>query len=176
MSEINQLIPALQAMNALEPETALQEREITDSTEFAELENLCQANWSAILDNFDSILDGDNGKLIVIDGFEALTAQNYMTALETLGDMFRQNTISQEVMSGALRPSGRMQAFFVDNYQNARVQALLNDLKPRLTEYPEVQTFLGDVLSGTAKTEIDAFREAHQESAEGNIPIVLLDA
>jgi hypothetical protein len=111
---------------------------------------------------------------MVIAAFEGLDAGNYLTALERLAEKFRQNQISKPVMISALRSTGRMQAFLADNYQQARVQTLLNDLKPRFAGDATTQAAITDILSGKTKTDTDNYREAHQDSAEGNIPKVLL--
>jgi hypothetical protein len=174
MNEVNQLVQALVTQNAKPAETALDEQNIAASPQFVQLKGLCQTHWSSILDNLGSVVGGDAGKSMTISAFEGLAAADYMTTLERLAEKFRQSQISKPVMSAALRSTGRMQAFLPDNYQHARVQALLNDLKPRFAGDSAMQAAITDILSGKTKTDTDNFREAHQDSAEGNIPRVLL--
>lgn len=175
MNEINQLIQALVAQNPKPAETALDEQKIAASPQFVQMKSLCQTHWISILDNLGSVAGGDPGKAMLISAFEGSGAADYMTALERLAEKFRQSQISKSVMASALRSTGRMQAFLADNYQHARVQALLNDLKPRFAGGAATQAAITDILSGKTKTDTDNFREAHQDSGEGNIPRVLLE-
>ncbi len=174
MNEINPLVQTLITQNSKPAETALEEQSIAASPQFVQLKGLCQTHWGSILDNLGSVVGGDAGKSMLIAAFEGLDAGSYMAALERLAEQFRQNQISKPVMVSALRSTGRMQAFLADNYQHARVQALLNDLNPRFAGDAATQAAITAILSGEAKTDTDNFREAHQDSSEGNIPRVLL--
>ncbi len=174
MTEINQHVQALLNSSILKIDSALREEALAAAPDYVQLKNLCQVNWSSIIDNFSAVQGGDAGKSMVISAFEGLDAGSYMTALERLAEKFRLSQISKPVMVSALRSSGRMQAFLADNYQQARVQALLNDLKPRFAGDAATQTAITDILSGQTKTDTDDIRKAYGNSAEGNIPKVLL--
>lgn len=174
MNQINQLVPGLVAKNAVQPENALEANTIRTSTEFTQLNTLCSANWSAILDDFGSIVSGDDGKIVVLAAFETLSAADYMAAVERVAEKYRQNQVTKKVLISIIRPEGRMQAFLADNYQHTRVQNLLTDLETRLAPDTEQVSFINDLLSGKTKTEFDDFRAAHQDTSEGNIPQVLL--
>lgn len=174
MNQINQLVPGLAAKNAMLPENAVEAHSIKTSTTFIQLKTLCSANWSAVLDDFDSIVLGDDGKAVVLSAFEDLSAEDYMTALERIAEKYGLNQTTKKVLMSMIRPEGRMQAFLSDNYQHTRVQTLLNDLKIRLASDTEQASFVSDLLSGKIKREFDDFRAAHQDTSEGNIPQVLL--
>ena len=107
-------------------------------------------------------------------GNETKLADVSELTLEKLAASLEQSQIDKRYVIEALRPRGRMQAFLPDNYQHPRVQALLNDLKTLLANESEAVESINDILSGETKAGLDTFREAHEDTSEGNIPKVLL--
>lgn len=174
MSQLNELVPKLVSKNVEHPGSALEEYAVKSSTEFIQLSALCSSNWSAVIDDFESITSGDDGKVIVLSAFEGLSAADYMTALERIAELYRKNQISKKVLKSIIRPTGRMRAFLADNYQHQRVQTLLNGLKEKLKADANMVSFINAVTSGKQKSGIDDFREGHRGLSVGDIPKVLL--
>lgn len=142
--------------------------------DFAFVEDKCKTDWSAIIDNFEAIEGGEVPQRLVVSAFQALDAADYMSAIEKLVTRFEAGTVGKPIMHEVLNPEGRMQAFLADNHANARVTAALNKIKAKISDDPDMVSQIDGVLSGGTKLNFDKFRDAHQDTSEGNIPIILL--
>lgn len=142
---------------------------------FTVIENKCKADWSSIIDNFEAIEGGEVAQKMVVWAFQALDAGDYMSAIEKLVTRFEAGTVSKPVILEILYPKGRMRAFLADNHAHARVTAVLNKIKAKVGGDAELITQIDDMLSGESKLRSDKFRDAHQDTSEGNIPQVLLE-
>lgn len=78
------------------------------------------------------------------------------------------------MLIAALTPTGRMQAFYADNWENPRVRKLLSGLRPMLLKEASVVLRIDSILSGESKKGIDAFREGYEGLPEGDIPRMIL--
>ena len=174
VNQINQHIQSITSQKLHEINSELDAQNFAESADFTQLEAMMRDHWPEILANFELVEGGNDGKIIIVAAFQALDAPDYMSALETLASKLSQGQIEKIVMLAAIFPSGRMQAFLADNYQHQRVQAFLADLKPRFAGDAETQAAITSLEDGTAKTEIDHFREGHQNLPEGDIPVVML--
>jgi hypothetical protein len=174
MNQVNQLIQSLVDQKVNVVQTALDEQALSNAPEFTQLQTLAGTHWNAILSDFNSIAAGNEGKIVMVDAFQSLGATDYMSVLEALGSKFAQGQIEKPVMLASIFPTGRMRAFLADNYQHPRVQAFLADMKPRFAADAETQAAITSLENGTTKTELDHFREGHQDTSEGNIPVVPL--
>jgi hypothetical protein len=177
MDEINRLLQTLIAQHPWPPNDSVMEEEFLESDEFVQLKKVCTKNWISILNDFDSVVGEDVGKIMLFTAFEDLDADIYMTALERLAEKFQQGKITETVMRGALSLHGwKMRKFLIDNYRHPRVRALLNGLKPYFDGDASMQARINNILSGRAKRGWDSYRKAHKGVSEMNVfPQILLD-
>lgn len=174
MNTINQLVEDLKAEELHVIETALDVVARQESQEFQQLETECKTNWNSIIDNFEAIEGGEEAKKLVVSAFQVLDAEDYMTAIEKMVTRFEAGTIQKSIMLEMLRPTGRMQAFLVDNYDHPRVVAALNKIKVKASDDADLIAEIDAILNGEAKLALDKFRDAHEDTSEGDIPKVLL--
>lgn len=174
MNQINQIIQSLVDQKVNVVKTAIDEQTLSNAPEFTQLQALAGTHWNAILNDFNAIVAGNEGKIVMVDAFQSLNATDYMSALEALASKFSQGQIEKPVMLASIFPAGRMKAFLADNYQHPRVQSFLANVKPRFTGDAETQAAIANLENGTTKTELDHFREGHQNLPEGDIPVVTL--
>jgi hypothetical protein len=174
IDRVNQLVQGLVGQRINVVRTALDEQALSSSQDFAQLQTLVIAHWNAILTDFNAIAAGNDGQILIVEAFQSLNAVHYMSALEALALKFAQGQIEKQVMLAAIFPTGRMRAFLADNHQHGRVQAFLADLKPRFSGDRETQAAITNLKDGTTKVELNHFREGHQDTSEGNIPVVPL--
>ena len=171
MGKVNQLVEALVIKYPYPRDNPVMVEMVRTSAEFVQLKNLCMVNWRSILDNLDAVTSEDAGKSMLIVAFEeGLDASDYTTVLERLSDNFQKKQISVSLMKTALTPLGRMQLFLVYNYRNARVQALLKNLKPYVGDDAYVQRQVTEILSGKRKRENDIYNKDHKLSVQ---PVLL---
>lgn len=173
MIEVNQKIKAITDKRLHLVETALDEGNLFQSQELLNLQGKCSTDWMQIITNLEKIDGGDDAKKLAIYGLGQLSAQDYMTSIESLVTKYENEEVSENIVKTILYPMGRMGAFIKDNFSHARVIAVLNRIKAKSTN-AAFKVELDNVLSGSAKSRLDNFRDAHQGMAEGNIPIVLL--
>jgi hypothetical protein len=174
MNDVNQKIKAItdKKLHLLEV-SALDEHALFESSEFIALQAKCSADWIQIISNIDKIDGGDSAKKLAIFGLSQLSAQDYMTAVETFVTKYESGSISEILLEIVVSPTGRMSNFLTDNFNHPRVIAVLNRIKVKSTNLT-LKSDLNDILSGADKTMRDDFREAHAGLAEGNSPIVIL--
>lgn len=174
MNDVNQKIKAItdKKLHLLEV-SALDEHALFESSEFIALQAKCSADWIQIISNIDKIDGGDSAKKLAIFGLSQLSAQDYMTAIETFVTKYESGSISEILLEIVVSPTGRMSNFLTDNFNHPRVIAVLNRIKVKSTNLT-LRIDLNDILSGADKTMRDDFREAHAGLAEGNSPIVIL--
>lgn len=142
--------------------------------DFALLENKCKADWGEIIDHFEAIEGGEESWKLVVSALQVLDAEDYMSAIEKLITRFEAGTVGEPVMDWILNPPGRMRAFLADNHAHARVSAALARIKVKVGGTRDLKTRIDDLSSGKSKLGIDQFRDAHQDTSEGNIPTILL--
>lgn len=174
MNTVNQLVEDLKAGELHVVETALDVVARQESQEFQQLENECKTNWSSIIDNFEVIEGGEEAKKLVVSAFQALDAEDYMTTIEKMVTRFEAGTVNKSIILEMLRPTGRMQAFLVDNHDHPRVVGALNKIKAETSDDADLIAEIDAILDGDAKLALDKFRDAHEDTSEGDIPKVLL--
>ncbi|MBM1134690.1 hypothetical protein JO972_00285 [Verrucomicrobiaceae bacterium 5K15] len=144
-----------------------------DDADFVAIQTKCKTDWSDIMDNLSSINGGDKGRDLVLRTMQAMTANDYMSLLEKTATLYVANTINDDVMKVIVLPTGRMRAFVTDNYQNTRMSTALNTLKTKSND-ANFKAAMTQILSGDAKTAMDAFRAAYTETSLGNVPTILI--
>lgn len=142
--------------------------------DFAFVENKCKTDWSDIIENFEAIEGGEVAQRLIVSAFQALDAGDYMSAIEKLVTRFEADTVGKPVMLEILNPAGRMRAFLADNHAHLRVTAALNKIRAKVGDDAEMINQIDNILSGDTKLNFDKFRDAHQDTSEGNIPKILL--
>ncbi len=147
---------------------------LQEDQDFAAIESKCKTEWSNIIDNFDAIKGGEAAQKLVVSAFQSLDVRDYMSSIEKLVARFESGTVTKLVILEILYPKGRMRAFLADNYANARVAAVLNRIKSKVVGDTELISQIEDIMSGQRKLEFAKFRDAHQDTSEGNIPILML--
>lgn len=174
MSAINQLVQNLMSQKLHIVESSLDVEAREESQEFQQLENKCKTDWSNIIDNFESIEGGDAARRLVVTAFQALEAKDYMTAIEKVVTRFEAGTVQKSIMLEMIRPAGRMQAFLADNHAHPRVISALNRINAKVSDDADLVAGIHAILNGGKKLALDKFRDAHQDTSEGDIPKVLL--
>jgi hypothetical protein len=174
MAEVNQLIENVKKAGILKVDNAFEAELREDNKTFKQLEAKCKTDWNSILENFEAIEGGEDAKKLVVSSFQILDAADYMSAIEKLVTRFEAGTATKAIIVESMNPSGRMQAFLEDNNTHARVIAALNKIKTKVGDDAELVTGIDAILNGSAKLELDKFRDAHQDTAVGDIPKVLL--
>jgi hypothetical protein len=173
MTDVNMQIKVItdKKLNVFISEIEVQN--LLDSSEFQALRTKCNTDWAQILEHLDLVEGGDEAKKLIVAGLGDLSAQNYMTAVESIVTKYENGGTSDKVIESLLYPLGRMRAFMRDNYQHPRVVAVLNKIKSKTT----IAALKGDIdrlLDGTAKERLEDFRDAHDGMSEGDIPKVIL--
>lgn len=146
---------------------------LNKDTDFIAIQAKCKTDWSDIMDNLSAINGGEKGKGFVLRAMQAMTANDYISLLEKTATLYEAGTINDTVMRMIVTPSGRMRAFVTDNYQHVRVSAVLNRFKTK-TGDAEFKIGLTQIISGEAKTAMDAFRLAYTGTSLGNVPQIIL--
>jgi hypothetical protein len=174
MTEINDRLELATGKNLHLLDDANAYSRLQRDSDFAFVENECKNNWSGIIDNFVAIEGGDDARRLVVSAFQILDAGNYMSAIEKLVARFEAGTVGKPIMHEILNPAGRMQAFLPDNHTHARVIGVLNKIKAKVDGDVQLSEQIDQILSGESKLSFDKFRDAHQDTSEGDIPKILL--
>ncbi len=174
MTEVNQLIEDIKQAGVLKVDNTFEAELREDNEKFKQLGEKCKTDWSAILDNFEAVEGGEDARKLVVSSLQVLEAADYMSAIEKLVNRFEAGTITKAIILETLNPSGRMQAFLEDNRTHSRVIAALNRIKAKVAGDLKLIGEINAILDGSAQLEIDKFRDAHQDTAVGDIPKVLL--
>lgn len=154
-------------------ETAIDEESLLQSEKFLSLQTKCVADWQHVVEHFSEIAGGDESKKLVIYGFGQLSAQDYMTVIESMVTKYENGEVSGDIIGAALFPLGRMQAFVRDNFSYPRVIAAIGRVKAKSTD-ASFKARLDKILDGTSKAMLDDFRDAHEGMPEGDIPKIIL--
>lgn len=174
LEQANAKIQILLDEKLADPETSLEDTRLGSTPAFSQLESLSATHWSVLADSISQISGSDAGARLLFLAFESLPAADYIATLEKFAAQYKSNQISATLLKAAFSPSRRMRAFLADNYQKVQVQNLLNGLSPYLSNNQEMVDNFSAILGGTAKQELDSFREAYQGTADGDIPVVPL--
>ena len=173
MTEVNAKVKAITDKKLHVMEASYEPERLLDSPEFQALRAKCTADWQQIAANIETVQGGDEAGKLVIYAFENLTPQNYMTALEALVSKYESGGIGEAIVRSIYRPEGKMGAFAIDNYNHPRMAAVLNRIKSKTTT-AAVKADIGAILNGSAKSQLDDYRDNLAGTPEGNIPKVIL--
>lgn len=141
--------------------------------EFSSFQTYCQLHWSDILDDFSAIATNEERRQIVNLGFNPMAASTFVQVLEKVANLYNTDSLSLTETESILFPDERLGQFLVDNYSHPRIVTLLNIVKNK-APIGDFKARVTNVLSGTPKTLLDEFRDAHSGlPEEGDPPIIL---
>ena len=173
LGPIDQDVAAITTKKLNKIETSLDEASLLASPEFVSLQTKCSSDWAQIVENVGAINGGQEAVKLVVYALGNLSTQDYITAVETLTTKYESGAATEVTIETVLSPLGRMTDFFDDNYNHARVIAVLNRIKTK-TNKAALKTSIDETLSGSGKTMKDEYRDAHDGLPEGGTPKVIL--
>ena len=174
VSDVNVKIEALVASKAHITNSALDAEDRNSNPDFLAIKNMAVTSWSQMIDNMELLAQGNDGKGLMVEALQVLEPVDYMSAFERLVIKFEAGTLTKEIMTSAVLPSGRMTTFFAYNFQHPRVIASLGKIKNKLPQQDPLIEILNDLLSGERKAAYEAYRQAHVGTSEPTKPILML--
>lgn len=169
-TKIDQLIAGkLHITNSSLDDQARQENRV-----FKELIGLTKDSWQEILEDFDNLSGGKDGKKLLFESMHFLTPVEYMSVFDWMVDKFEAGQFEKADITGFMDSSGPMIHFFSDNYQHVRVNTALNKLKSKVMNDADLTQAINDILDGSNKQSLDELREDHEYEWEANWPKYIL--
>jgi len=134
---------------------------LSNFPEYTTLEAQSKTEWRDALANLQIIAPSDVAKRILFESFQSLDANDYLEFLNRAASLCENGQISKGIFGDVLSPSGRMQAFLVDNYNYPAVRNLLERARRIFFDNAQEIKAIDSILSGDSKEMLDNYRKAH---------------